>query len=1709
LAGEVLYKSGDLARWLPDGNIEFAGRSDRQVKIRGMRIELGEIENQLLKNEKIKEALVVAKEEENGDRYPCAYIVSDRTLAIPELRTDLSVELPGYMIPSYFVRLEKIPLTANGKIDRKSLPEPEVRGPGTYVGPRNEIEKKLAEIWSNVLGIEKNVIGPDDNFFQLGGHSLRAMTMTAKIHKEFHVNISLSEVFKTPGLRGLSEYIKRATKEEYVSIIKSVEKKEYYILSSAQKRLYFIQQMVGRNPVYNMPTVVTMEGNLDKTRLEDAFKRLIMRYESLRTSFEILEDEPVQRIHGNIEFEIEYAEAGGESTSSIEEIIRDFIKPFQLSEAPLLRVGLINTKGKRNTPILIVDMHHIISDGVSQGILIKDFMLLYGGETLPALNLRYKDYSEWQNSERKHENFYEQKAFWLRNFSGENPVLELATDYPRPAVQNFEGDALSFEIERRETRELKKLVLTEEKTMFMVLLSIYNVFLSKLSNQEDIVVGTPTTGRRHADLEKIIGMFVNTLPMRNFPGGDHTFKQFLIEVKDRTLEVFAHQDYQYDDLVEELPVSRDTSRNPLFDTMFALQNMEPLNIEIPGLKLKHHEYKNRISRFDLTLLAYETKENLFFTFEYCAKLFKEQTIKRFIRYFKKAVSSIIEGPNRKISEIEIITREEKQQILFDFNDSGGYPIEKTLHGLFEVQVEQTPDITAVVHANHYLSYHALDQRAKMLARILRTKGAAPGIIAGIMVERSPEMIIGILGILKARGAYLPVNIKQPSNRKEYMLGDSGAKLLLTHRGFGEELKGTCEVINLDDENVYRYKTEMNRREKGTGTWNDFAYVIYTSGSTGNPKGVPITHANISPLLHWGYHTLKLNSTERCVQNVSYFFDWSVWEIFITITTGAGLYVADAEVILNPGESIDFFKKNDITVLHITPTQFQYFLGFEGDLRTLRYLFIGAERLTDSLVQRSYEVVKEDCRVFNMYGPTEATIISSVLELKRTNHERYKGLSSVPIGKPVSNMKLLVLDKNRNICPPGVPGELYIVGDGVAYGYLNDSEKTSLAFIKNLFPTEEIKGDYLYKTGDRVRWLWSGDVEFLGRIDQQIKIRGYRIELGEIESQLLKHDDIKEAVVISKQDDTEDKYLCAYIVPHIISALDFSELKTFLSMRLPGYMIPSYFVQIEEIPLTPNGKINRKILPEPVIEKSDKYAAPRNELEEKLVRIWSEVLLIDMDKIHIDSDFFQLRGHSIKAMTLVSKIHKKLKVKISLEEVFKFYTIRDMDLIILKNRKTELYNKYINIRQIEEKDFYEVTYNQKRLWNLKQSNPQDISYNMPQRITLNFKINKKIIKRVFSKIIEKNENFRTYFIELEGRPVQKIAKSVTLPFQIIDISSMEEGKKQQEKERIYTKEARTVFDLSTPPIFKSILVRLAPEEYELIFNMYHIIADAWSFEILKKDFLNFFEKLQTNQEIKPEPLKLQYKDFAAWQNQQISNHTYSQAAHQYWLKKVKSGLPTLPLPFDFPGQTQAANDSGSLYRSVIESDVTNKLRELLTEHHVSLFILLFSVFNLLLTHISGEKEIVCRLVTAGRYHVSLNSVVGGFVCPIIIKNHVDKNGKKNFIDFLKRINKNILEALEYQWYPIEKVLEELGLKYPDLIVCFNMVNIDNDASKRALKNFDSFHREKVIDEKFPLYIQIIEYSNGIEIFWRYIKRYFKPGTIEGFAALFKRFMKEIL
>jgi iturin family lipopeptide synthetase A len=1103
----------------------------------------------------------------------------------------------------------------------------------------------MAQIWARILGLAE--IDVNQNFYDMGGDSILASQLFNEINHEYPEIINISDIFTYPSITELSQYVdgkggfrpagKSGTREPADLDIQPMPRQEFYPMSSTQKRMFILHQIEGANLSYNLSVVFQVEGKLDRQRVEEAFQSLIQRHECLRTTFDTVAGEPVQRIHQTVEFRISYQET---DENRIQEIVNDFIRPFDLSKAPLLRVGLFKISDTRQ--VLMYDIHHIIADGFSLGILLNEFIELYQGKNLPVPRIHYKDFAVWQNKVLQSERIKPQEEYWLQNFSGELPLLNLPLDYPRPALQSFEGDRVEFEIGPELTRQINQMAVENGATLYMTLLAAWNILLFKYTGQSDIIVGSPVAGRSHPGLQKIIGVFINTLAMRNYPAGDKTFKEFLAEVKENSLKAFDNQEYQFETMIESLNLKRDLSRNPLFDVMFILQNIGFDTRESMGLRFIPYTLTNHTAKFDLTLEAIERGGQIWFDLEYGTRLFKRETIVRLTRHLVNILTAITLNPEIRLGDLEFLSEAEREQILRNFNHTKvEYPKEKLIHQLFEERAAQIPGQIALQFNNETLTYRELDEQADRLARVLQGHGVKPNQPVAIMVNRSLEMITGIMAIMKAGGAYLPVDPEYPGERIKYMLEDSETGILLTQGELTAKVQFNGIVLDLNEPGIFRGGGAG--LSKGT-TARDAAYIIYTSGSTGQPKGVIIEHQAVHNFIQGITERIDFAAGKTILALTTISFDIFGLETLLALARGLKIVIASEKEQLDPKLLSEVMIQNRIDMLQITPSRLQLLLSdecYRSCLENLTEIMIGGEALPESLLNGVRKLTR--AKIYNMYGPTETTIWSTVKDLTAE--------TAVNVGTPIANTQVYIVNPDNRLQPVGVTGELCIAGDGLARGYWKRAELTAEKFVPNPFRT----GERMYRTGDLARWLPDGNIEFLGRNDHQIKIRGYRIELGEIENRLLQHEAIQGAAVIDQADENGLKSLHAYFVAS--RKLTVAELREHMEQCLPDYMIPASFTQLERIPQTPSGKVDRKALTKadrPPSDSGVEYVPPQTVIENQLAIVWQE--LLKTDRVGTRDNFFNLGGNSLLVVLMHNRLNGLYPGKVDVTDIFAYPTI---------------------------------------------------------------------------------------------------------------------------------------------------------------------------------------------------------------------------------------------------------------------------------------------------------------------------------------------------------------------------------------------------------------------------------------------------------------------
>jgi len=1265
-----LYRTGDMARYLPDGNIEFVGRRDEQAKIRGYRVEPGEIETLLSVHPTVLDAAVIVRQDHARQNYLAAYLVTSNGEALKTglLRSYLLEQLPPYMVPGIFVVLDQLPRTPSGKLDRRTLIDMEgehTRLSSTYEAPRGPEEEILVGIWSQVLGVDK--VGIHDNFFELGGHSLLATQMVSRMREAFQIEAPLSTLFDEPTISGLAQNIKIIQDEELglqAPPIIPLPRDGDLVLAFAQQRLWFLDQLEPGNLFYNMPMAVRIEGSFDIAALQYSLNEIIRRHEVLRTTFVAVDGDPRQVITSELLIDMPLIDLSDMPTADAETKAQALAsaetrKPFDLSTGPMLRGLLVRFSQQDHLVVLV--LHHIVADAWSVGVFMSELAILYDAfvrdepSPLPDLPIQYADYAHWQRNWLQGEVLDAQLDYWKHQLGGAPALLDLPTDRPRPAVQTSNGATHTFQASGELALLLNELSQEEGVTLYMTLLAGFQLLLSRYSGQDDVSVGSAIANRTRGETEHLIGFFINTLVLRTDLSDDPTFRELLERVRTTALGAYAHQDVPFEMLVDVIQPERSLSYSPLFQVGFALQNT-PVGVqEMPELIFRPLQLDSGSAKYDITLTMSEGKDGLTGDVEYNTDLFNATTIVQMMAHYTGLLAAAVATPDRPLSGISMLTPVEHQRMLVDWNDTAvAYPDHHTIHQLFEEQVTLRPDAVAATFAGKKLSYNELNRRANQIAHYLRSLGVGPETVVGISVERSLEMVAGILGILKAGGAYLPVDPTYPSERIIFMLEDSGAPVLITHdRVYAFLLESVAlgtnrTVVRLDGESDTVGSFPEHNPAVAMSA-NNLAYVIYTSGSTGQPKGAMLSHRGLCNLADVQQRAFSIKEGKRVLQFSPFSFDASVWETVMALRNGATLVLASQEKLASGPELLRLMQEEGVTTVTLPPS----LLGVlqPETLPQLETVIAAGEHCSDEIVERW----SAGRRFFDAYGPTETTVCASM-------YLTDPGLSypqGPPIGKPISNFQLYVVDPaSLQPQPVGVPGELLVGGVGLARGYLQRPGLTAERFIPDHL--SGLSGAHLYRTGDLVHYRPDGNIEFMGRIDHQVKVRGFRIELGEIESRLRHYSSLKESTVTVREDSPGDKRLVAYVVTKEDADLNVGDLKHFLRETLPEYMVPGTIVELEALPLTPANKIDRKALPAPDAARSTldrAYVVPNTETERQLTEICAQLLHIDQVGIH--DNFFELGGHSLLATQLISRMRDVFGLELPLRSLFEHPTVAEL------------------------------------------------------------------------------------------------------------------------------------------------------------------------------------------------------------------------------------------------------------------------------------------------------------------------------------------------------------------------------------------------------------------------------------------------------------------
>ncbi|GLZ28517.1 hypothetical protein Lesp02_07070 [Lentzea sp. NBRC 105346] len=1503
--GFRMYRTGDVARWNASGELEYLGRADDQVKIRGFRVEPGEVEAALLADPAVARAVVIAR-----DQRLIAYVVGD----VAGLRERVARVLPDFAVPSAFVMVEHIPTTPNGKLDRRALPEPDFRA-GTGRAPRTPEEEILCGLFAEILRLDR--VGIDDDFFALGGHSLLAMRFVNRVRSVLGAELPVGVLFEAPTVAGLVSRLDRSGRAR--SRVERVTRPERLPLSFGQRRLWFLHRFEGPSATYNMPLTVCLQGPLDEAALRSALTKVVARHEALRTRFVEIDGEPYQEIvSADLPFDIV------EGDSGLADAARHC---FDLSEVPV-RVWLF-----RRAPddhVLLFLVHHIVADGWSLGPLARDLAAAYAGAELREPPVQYADYVLWQQDQPL------DVDYWLERLAGLPDQLVLPFDRPRPAIQSYRGATRDFTIEPTLLNGLNELARTHGVSLFMVLQAGLAALLTRLGAGTDVPIGSPIAGRVDDALDDVVGLFINTLVLRNDVSGDPSFAELLQRVRETDLAAYAHQEVPFELLVERLNPVRSQAHHPLFQVMLVLQNTPEDWPDFGDLRASVLAVGTGTTKADLSLYLVEN-DGLAGVVEYATDLFDAATVDTMIARYTRLLTAAVERPDEPITRIDVLDAEERKTVLHRWNDTARDVPASTLPELISAQAKRTPDATAVGP----LSYAELNARANRLAHHLIGLGLGPEDIVAVALPRSPDLVVALLAVLKSGAAYLPLDLEYPAERVGFMLEDTRAPLVITEL----TLDDPAIWVGPDHDPVVAVRPDHP------------AYVIFTSGSTGRPKGVVVTRHALNNLLADMVRRCALTTADRFLAVTTVGFDISALELFVPLLSGAELVVAERDTVRDPAELASLVR--EATIVQATPTLWDALVQAEPSSLDGIKALIGGEAVSGQLARALLEHVGE---LHNVYGPTETTIWSTTCVLNGQKADR------PPIGTPLGNTRVYVLDHALGPVPPGVPGELYIAGDGLARGYLNRPGLTAERFVACPF------GGRMYRTGDLVRWSSLGHLDFLGRVDHQVKIRGFRIEPGEVENALLAHPSVTQAVVVVREE--PEKMLVGYVVA---SGLDQAELRKHLGTLLPDYLVPAAFVMVEQLPTTPNGKVDRKALPAPDLAALVSAREARTPREDVLCTVFADVL--GLPRVGVDDDFFALGGHSLLAIRVVNRIRTLFdNVELSVRALFEAPTVARLAPLL----DSGVTRTPLDI--VERPARLPLSAAQLRYWTKWRAEGPSANDNMPAVLTLSGELDVAAVEAAVRDVVERHEVLRTRFPGDE--PYQEIV-TADVPFGIVEGDSG------------LADAARYPFDIAEEIPVRATLFRTGEREHTFLFLVHHIAADGWSMGPLFRDLATAYEARCRGEAPSWSPLPVQYADYTLWHRELPLDDQL-----RYWTESLH-GLPAKrrtrrqsdTTPISFPGETH------------------QRLLALARSTGTTLFMVLQAGLAAYLTERGEGMDIPIGTPIAGRVDERLDDLVGCFANVLVLR--TDTSGDPTFGELLDRVRQTDLAAFANQDVPYER------------------------------------------------------------------------------------------
>jgi amino acid adenylation domain-containing protein len=1427
----------------------------------------------------------------------------------------------------------------------------------------------------------------------------------------------------------------------------------------------------------------------------------------LRTTFADHDGTPVQVVAPFGGFALPVEDLSGSSEADREAEVRrragaEVARVFDLSRGPLFRAALLRLDAEDH--VLLLSMHHVVSDAWSMGVFFRELSALYaaygdGGESpLAELAVQYADYAVWQREQLEGEVLERQLSYWKEQLAGAPELLELPTDHPRPPVRTYRGAGVPMELSLELLERLQRLGRSEGATLYMTLLGAFQVLLSKYAGSEDVVVGSPIAGRTRGEVEALIGIFLNTLVLRTDLSGDPSFREVLRRVRGVTLGAYEHQDMPFEKLVAELQPERSLSHAPLFQAMFTLQNARDLGGDLPGLKVGGVDAAIGIARFDLALTLTATAQGLRGGLNYSTDLFERGTVERMLGHLERVLEQVAADADVRLSRLDLLGEAERALVLEEWNRAEAeVPTDRCIHQLFEAQAGRTPGAVAVVHRGERLTYAELNARANRLAHHLRARGVGPDMRVGVCVERGVEMMVGLLGVLKAGGAYVPLDPAYPVERLRYMLENSAPVMLLTEPSLEGLFEGSdVPMVDLSapaPEWADRPESNPDRGDVGLGP-DDLAYVIYTSGSTGLPKGVMVGHGGVVNLLASMRGKVAMDAGDRVLSVTTIAFDIAALELFLPLSCGASTVILGRSAAADPALLAAAISDHDATVLQATPATWRMLVegGWEGR-QGLRAL-CGGEALGTALAAEVRGRVGE---LWNVYGPTETTIWSSA---ERVGEASLRGRAHAPIGRPLSNTQIYLLDASGQPVPVGVAGELYIGGAGVTRGYRGRPGHTAERFVPDPFGRKP--GARLYRTGDLGRWLPDGAIEFMGRNDAQVKVRGFRVELGEIEARLAEHAAVRQAVVVAREDVPGDRRLVAYLV----GGVETDTLRAHLRRSLPEYMVPAAFVVLEAMPLTPNGKVDRKALPAPDLASAEgEYVTPRTPVEEVLAEIWAEVLRLERVGVH--ESFFELGGHSLMAIRVISRVRAVFGVELPLRVLFEGPTIAELAVRVEEIRRAGL-PVLPPVVPTERTDALPLSFAQERLWFIDRLEPGSTAYNIPVALRLGGALDEAALERALGEIVRRHEALRTTFKEVDGSPVQVIAPFGGFALPVEDLSGLSDADRDVAVRRRAGEEAGRVFDLAAGSLFRATLLRLGDEEHVLLLSMHHIVSDVWSIGVLLRELSSLYAAYSEGGESPLPELPVQYADYSVWQREQLEGEVLDRQL-SYWREQLAGAPELLELPTDHP-RPAVQSYRGTREGVELPGELLERLRAVGRQEGATLYMVLLGAFQVLLSRYSGIEDIVVGSPIAGRTRREVEELIGFFVNTLVLR--TDLSGDPGFREVLRRVREAALGAYAHQELPFERLVAELqperSLSHSPLFqVLFTLQNA-GDAGANIPGMRTEGVESVVSTTQFDLHLAFVEGPRGLRAVLRYSTDLFERSTIVRMLGHLEQVLEEV-